>query len=63
MAYQINAAECAGCGGCEADCPNRAIRMKGDAYYIDPAKCTECKGFFPVAQCVQACVSDCISLA
>ncbi|MFZ1413037.1 MAG: 4Fe-4S binding protein [Defluviicoccus sp.] len=63
MAYRIDPAECAGCGACEGECPNKAIRMKGDAYAIDPAKCTECKGFFAAPQCAQACISDAISLA
>lgn len=63
MAYQIDALQCTGCGSCEFDCPNRAIKAKGDAYRIDPAKCTECKGFFDAPQCVQLCPSDSISLA
>lgn len=63
MAYAINAAECAGCGACESECPNGAIRMRGDVYAITAGKCTECKGVSPIALCVQACVSDCISLA
>ena len=38
MAYKIDAAECTVCGACEAECPNKAIRMRGDAYYINPDK-------------------------
>ena len=63
MAYRIDPDECAGCGACETECPNKALRMKGDVYAINPDKCTECKGFFAVPQCVQACISDAISLA
>jgi ferredoxin len=63
MAYQIDALQCAGCGSCESDCPNRAIRPAGDVYRIDPGKCTECRGFFDAPQCAQLCPSDCISLA
>jgi ferredoxin len=60
MAYRINAYECTGCGSCEFDCPNKAIKMKGDVYAIDAAKCTECEGFAAAAQCVPLCPSDAI---
>ena len=47
--------ECISCGACEAECPNEAI-TEGDEYYvIDPAKCTECVGFFEDPQCLEVC--------
>lgn len=63
MAAMIDAAQCTACGSCEFECPNGAIRMKGDAYRIDPGKCTECKGLFDSPRCIAACPSDSISVA
>jgi ferredoxin len=60
MAYRIVEADCTGCGSCEFDCPNRAIRMKGDIYAINPGKCTECEGLFDAPQCVSVCPADAI---
>jgi len=55
MAYKIVESKCTGCGACEFECPNKAIKMKGAVYAIDPAKCTECAGFFDTAQCAATC--------
>lgn len=55
MAYKINADRCTGCGSCEFECPNKAIKSKGDVFSINPDKCTECKGFFDEPQCAAAC--------
>ena len=55
MAYKIIASQCTACGACEFECPNAAIKMKGDIYIIDPAKCTECEGSFDKAQCNEVC--------
>ena len=55
MAYKIIASQCTACGACEFECPNAAIKMKGDIYIIDPAKCTECAGSFDKAQCSEVC--------
>lgn len=60
MAIKIIAADCTACGTCEFGCPNSAIRMKGDTYVIDPAKCGECVGFFNSPKCVSECPADCI---
>ena len=63
MALKILADDCSVCGTCEFECPNAAIRMKGDAYFIDPAKCTECEGFHDSPRCAAECPSDCILAA
>ncbi|ARN80795.1 4Fe-4S binding protein [Methylocystis bryophila] len=53
MAYRIIASQCTACGACEFECPNGAIRMKGETYIIDAGKCTECDGDGP--RCVEVC--------
>lgn len=55
MAYKIVISQCTVCGSCEFECPNAAITMKGDAYVINPNKCTECIGNFDSPQCVEVC--------
>lgn len=56
MAYKIVASQCTGCSACEAECPNEAISEKSDGTFIvDPAKCTECVGFYDIAQCEAVC--------
>lgn len=60
MAYRIDASICTGCGSCEFECPNGAIKAKGDVFAINPDKCTECKGKFDAPQCVAACPADAI---
>ena len=56
MSYKVIASQCTVCGACEFECPNAAIRMKGDTYIIDAAKCTECDGETP--RCVDVCPVD-----
>ena len=58
MAYMINEETCIGCSACLDECPNKAISSRSSAFVIDPAKCTECIGFFDEAQCVSACPID-----
>lgn len=58
MPYKIVQDQCTVCSACEAQCPNEAIRFKGAAYWVDPAKCTECVGFYEVAQCSAVCPVD-----
>ncbi len=54
MAFKITD-ECISCAACESECPNEAI-SEGDEYFvIDPAKCTECVGFFDTQQCYDVC--------
>ena len=55
MAYKIKTSSCTGCTACQSECPNDAISEKDFELSIDPAKCTECIGFFEWAQCVAIC--------
>jgi len=59
MALKITA-ECINCDVCEPECPNQAISMGDEHYFIDPDKCTECVGHFGEPQCVQVCPVECI---
>ena len=61
MAYKI-LDTCINCGVCEPECPNQAISAGDSIYIIDPAKCTECVGYFDSAQCVGVCPSEAIAL-
>ncbi|CCG06940.1 4Fe-4S binding protein [Pararhodospirillum photometricum] len=57
MALKINTNSCTSCGACEFECPNGAISMKGDAYVIKAALCSECDGESP-QKCVAVCPAD-----
>ena len=57
MAYKITE-ECIGCGACEAECKNEAIGEGETINVIDPAKCTECVGWFESARCAEVCPVD-----
>jgi ferredoxin len=46
---------CIACDVCLAACPNKAISVTDDVFYIDPALCTECVGHHAVSQCVKVC--------
>ncbi|WP_225721310.1 YfhL family 4Fe-4S dicluster ferredoxin [Candidatus Vallotiella sp. (ex Adelges kitamiensis)] len=52
--------ECINCDVCELECPNSAISMGPEIYFINPNKCTECVGHFDEPQCVQVCPVECI---
>jgi len=58
MAYMIAEDSCIGCSACLDECPNKAITARSSAFVIDPAKCTECIGFFDEPQCVALCPID-----
>ncbi len=66
--------DCINCGACEPECPNTAIYQGGvewelngatnpaideEIFYIVPAKCTECVGFFDQEACAAVCPVDC----
>lgn len=61
MPMKIDAAECTVCGSCEFECPNHAVKMKGETYVIDPDKCTDCVGIYDKPNCAANCPADCIS--
>ncbi|MBC8273701.1 MAG: YfhL family 4Fe-4S dicluster ferredoxin [Chloroflexi bacterium] len=61
MAYKITD-ECINCGACEPECKNEAIKEGASIYEIDPAKCTECIGWFASPKCVEVCPVDCCVL-
>ncbi|MCF8480585.1 MAG: YfhL family 4Fe-4S dicluster ferredoxin [Rhodospirillum sp.] len=52
--------DCINCAACEPECPNDAISQDSLIFVIDPAKCTECEGFFDEPQCVPVCPVECI---
>ena len=54
--------QCINCDVCEPECPNDAISMGPEIYWINPAKCTECVGHFDQPQCREVCPVDCIPL-
>lgn len=58
MAYKITD-ECISCGACEPECKNHAIKEGESIYDIDPAKCTECVGWFASSKCAEVCPVDC----
>lgn len=62
MAYKITE-DCINCGACEPECKNEAIKEGETVYTIDPAKCTECVGWFDSPRCVEVCPVDCCILA
>ena len=58
MAYIITSS-CDQCDACTAECPNEAITAGPTIHRIDPAKCTECVGFFDEPQCAAVCPQEC----
>ena len=55
MALKIIKSQCTVCGACEFECPNAAVKFKGETYVIDASLCTECKDQFPKPQCATVC--------
>ena len=54
MALRITE-DCIKCTACEPWCRNLAI-SEGDAtYVIDPDRCTECVGIYPLPKCLEIC--------
>ncbi|MBF0165989.1 MAG: 4Fe-4S binding protein [Alphaproteobacteria bacterium] len=58
MAYKIIASMCTGCGACEFECPNKAIKESDGVFIIKADKCTECEGAFDTPQCAAVCPVD-----
>jgi ferredoxin len=57
LSYKITD-ECITCGACETECKNEAISEGETINVIDPAKCTECVGWFESARCADVCPVD-----
>ncbi|MCL1074125.1 YfhL family 4Fe-4S dicluster ferredoxin [Shewanella dokdonensis] len=53
---------CINCDMCEPECPNQAISMGEEIYFIDPERCTECVGHYDKPTCVSVCPIDCIDV-
>ncbi|MDF0532811.1 YfhL family 4Fe-4S dicluster ferredoxin [Shewanella yunxiaonensis] len=53
---------CINCDMCEPECPNQAISMGEEVYYIDPERCTECVGHYDKPTCISVCPIDCIDV-
>ncbi len=51
--------QCFNCGVCERMCPGEGIFMGEETFVIDPARCTECVGFYHTQQCARVCPIDC----
>lgn len=54
MAYKISSG-CMGCDNCRPQCPTGAINVDSGHFWINPALCNNCEGFFPEPQCVVQC--------
>lgn len=52
--------DCINCEVCQFECSNDAISRGDQIHLIDPARCTECIGFFEQPQCMLVCAVDCI---
>lgn len=52
--------DCINCDVCEPECPNEAISMGQEIYYINPSLCTECVGHYDHPQCQEVCPVACI---
>ncbi len=57
MAYRIPE-ECTGCNTCLPHCPTNAITIQDGEYWINPALCNNCEGYFPEPQCRVICPTD-----
>jgi ferredoxin len=53
---------CINCDMCVPECPNEAISMGALHYQVDPARCTECVGFYDKPTCIEVCPIDCIEI-
>ena len=51
--------QCFNCGVCESVCPGEGISRGEETFVIDPARCTECVGFYHTQQCARVCPIDC----
>ncbi len=49
---------CINCWACLSVCPNQAIAHVEGLFVIDPQRCSECLGDYPVAQCASICPAE-----
>ncbi len=54
MTYTLHGS-CHGCNNCRPHCPTGAIKSDGENYWIDPALCNNCEGYYSEPQCVIHC--------
>jgi len=54
VAYAITD-HCTNCWACQEVCPTQAVAHIEGLFVIDPMRCTECAGDYPVAQCASIC--------
>lgn len=54
MAYSITN-RCTQCGDCFPLCPTGAIKVEENEFWIDPALCNNCEGYYEEPQCVSVC--------
>lgn len=54
MPYSITN-RCICCDSCLPLCPTGAVKVEGDDYWIDPALCNNCQGYYEQPQCVVVC--------
>jgi len=54
MSYSITK-ECIQCNFCVPQCPVGAIKVVADQYWIDPAICNGCEGYYDTPQCLSTC--------
>ncbi len=60
MALMITDA-CINCGVCVPECPNGAIQMGDERFFIRGGLCTECTGKHDVPNCQALCpIEDCV---
>jgi len=52
--------ECICCDACVSPCPTQAISCDDPIYIIEFSKCTECRGYFKLPQCIEVCPVDAI---
>lgn len=51
--------DCINCDACVPECPFEAISQGDEIYWIDPARCTECVGFYDQEACQAVCPVEC----
>ncbi len=58
MPHIIPNNSCVGCDNCRPLCPTGAIKIEDDEYWVDPALCNNCEGYYSQPQCVISCPTN-----